>query len=139
MALLLSGCAAVSHPIYGVREGQLAACDGVPGCLSTQAAAGDAHHIAPIRYSSLRSDARTDLVTALRTIGDNRIVSSHRSYLRAEFTAGEVLDDVEFYLPVEGRLIHIRSVTRDGMPDSGLHRARIERIRGFLDELQQQR
>lgn len=135
-ALMLGGCAAVAHPIYGVREGNLAACNGVPGCLSTQAAAGSPHHVDPIPYRSLRSDARSDLVTALRALGDNRIVSSHRSYMRAEFPAGTVLDDVEFYLPVEGRVIHIRSVTRDGMDDSGQHRARIERIRSHFDELQ---
>lgn len=134
--LLISGCAAVAHPIYGVREGSLAECDGVAGCLSTQSPQQSVHHVAPIAFRSVRSDARSDLVTTLRMLGGNRIVSSHRSYLRAEFTAGDVLDDVEFYLPVDDRVIHIRSVTRDGMEDSGEHRGRIERIRRTFDELQ---
>lgn len=136
LATALGGCATVSHPIYGVQEGRLAPCDGIAGCVSTQARLGSLHHTEPVRYASLRTDARVDLVTVLRNLGGNRVVSSHRGYLRAEFIVDEVIDDVEFYLPVDERLIHIRSVTRDGMADSGRHRARIEAVRVRMEELQ---
>jgi uncharacterized protein (DUF1499 family) len=75
----------------------------------------------------------------LRAMGDNRIVSSHRSYLRSEFMVGERIDDVEFYLPVDERVIHIRSATRNGMPDSGLNRQRIEELRTQFEALQERR
>ncbi len=137
-ALVVTGCTKISRPIYGVTEGQLSSCDGIAGCISSQAQSPE-HFIEPIAFTSLRSDARADLLVAMRSAGEHRLVSSHRSYVRGEFMRGNAVDDVEFYLPIEERFIHVRSVTRDGSDDSSVQRERIEEVRVRFMELQERR
>lgn len=135
---VVTGCTKISRPIYGVTEGQLSSCDGIPGCISSQSTSPD-HYIEPIAFTSLRSDAHFDLIVAMRDTGDHRLVSSHRSYVRGEFISGNAIDDVEFYLPIEDRVIHLRSATRNSSGDSEIQRERIEDLRLRFRELQDRR
>ena len=136
--LAVAGCTTISRPIYGVTEGQLSSCDGITGCISSQSTSPD-HYIEPISFTSLRSDARLDLIAAMRDAGEHRLVSSHRSYVRGEFIRGDAIDDVEFYLPIEDRVIHVRSTTRNSRGDSELQKERIEGLRLRFRELQERR
>jgi uncharacterized protein (DUF1499 family) len=46
------------------------------------------------------------------------------------------VDDVEFYLDADAKVIHVRSASRLGQSDLGVNRKRIETIRAKLQELE---
>lgn len=146
----LSACSTILTPTFGVREGQLAVCPTNRDCLSTQDNNADLY-IAPLVYTSSHAQARSDLLTAVNAVGQSRIVSNHRNYIRIEYPivsrsehASEyyyqpenAVDDVEFYLDPERRIIEMRSIARPGLFDVGANRARLEQIRGAFNKLQQ--
>jgi uncharacterized protein (DUF1499 family) len=59
-----------------------------------------------------------------------RIVTSDDNYLHAEFTSAlfRFVDDVEFFLDREQRVIHFRSASRVGKSDLGVNRQRMQVI-----------
>ncbi|HVC37961.1 MAG TPA: DUF1499 domain-containing protein [Gammaproteobacteria bacterium] len=150
VALVISGCSSILTPTFGVRQGQLAACPPQRDCVSTQDA-DSSLHIAPLDYTSTRDQARNDLLIAATVVGQGRIVSNHRNYIRIEYPISDrvdhaseyyyepenAVDDVEFYLDPNRHVIEMRSIARLGLFDIGANRARLERIRSAFVELQQ--
>lgn len=150
MLLLLSACTTVLTPMYGVREGELAACPAHSDCLSSQDSNPD-RHIAPLTFTSNRQQARNDLLIAVNAVGHGQIVSNHRNYLRVAYSIAnlgdrpseyfyqpeDAVDDVEFYMVPGRRVIEMRSIARLGLFDVGANRARLEKIRAAFAELQQ--
>lgn len=148
--LALSACTAVLTPDFGVRMGNLTACPQRLDCISTQDH-DPARYIAPLTYSGSRVQARADLLTAIGSVGEVRIVSSHRTYLRVEYPAvngtdhvseyyyqpENAVDQVEFYLVTERHTIEMRSIARLGLLDIGANRARLEKLRAVFEHLQQ--
>lgn len=145
VTVLAAGCArGLLAPQWGVQNGQLAACEDLHGCVSSQATNPD-NLVAPLVFVSSRVDARNDLLSVLRMFRDAQVVSIHPSYLRVEFAGREAsgaattLDIAEFYLPPGEKLIQVRSTPRRNMPDSGENRMRIEMVRTRFYELQEAR
>lgn len=145
ITVLATGCArGLLAPQWGVQDGQLSACEGLHGCVSSQATDPD-HLVAPLVFVSSRVDARNDLLAVLRSFRDAQVVSIHPSYLRVEFSGREAsgaattLDIAEFYIPAGEQLIQVRSTPRRNMPDSGENRLRIEMVRTRFYELQEAR
>ena len=148
-ALLLGACATILTPTYGVREGNLAPCPRNRDCVSSSDT-DPALYIAPLAYTSSRAKAAADLLNAIKSVGQMRIVSNHRSYLRVEYPINnpashaseyyyqpeEAVDDVEFYMPPKRRIIEMRSIARLGLFDVGANRARLEQIRAAFNKLQ---
>ncbi|HET7923047.1 MAG TPA: DUF1499 domain-containing protein [Gammaproteobacteria bacterium] len=148
-ALVLGACGTLLTPDFGVRQGRLAPCPPKRDCISTQEQAPD-HYIAPIKYSSKRSQARLDLIKAIYAVGDARLVSNHSTYLRVEYPTEvhgsessqfyyqpeSAVDEVEFYFPPTSHQIEIRSLARLGLFDVGANRARLEKIRAVFNILQ---
>jgi uncharacterized protein (DUF1499 family) len=66
-----------------------------------------------------------------------QIITEDKNYLYAEFTSAIMgfVDDVEFYLDEDAKLIQVRSASRLGKSDLGVNRKRIETIRTKLKEL----
>jgi uncharacterized protein (DUF1499 family) len=60
-----------------------------------------------------------------------KIVTETSTYLHAEFTSAlwRFVDDVEFSIDENAKLIHMRSASRLGRSDFGVNRKRIEDIR----------
>lgn len=149
-ALTMSGCSTILAPTFGVRQGQLASCPLQRDCVSTQDH-DPSLHIAPLIYTSTRDQARNDLLIAATVVGQGRIVSNHRNYIRIEYQIADrtdqalkyyyqpenAVDDVEFYLDPHRHVIEMRSIARLGLFDIGANRARLERIRTAFAELQQ--
>ncbi len=149
MSLSAGGCAGMTVPQYGVHEGQLASCDGQRGCVSSQSTNPE-HFVEPIIYRSGRHEARAHLLIVLKSWPNANLVSNHRTYLRVEFPSAESesadgpavmdssanIDETEFYLPTDQRVIHLRSAPRRNFPDDGTNRARIEAIRAKFESLQ---
>ena len=149
MVLALGACSTILTPTFGVREGQLAPCPQHRDCLSTQDSDPNLS-IAPIIYTSNRQQARNDLLIAINAVGQGRLVSNHRNYIRVTYSITspadhaseyfyqpeDAVDDVEFYLVPNQRVIEMRSVARLGLFDVGANRARLEQIRAAFAELQ---
>jgi len=59
------------------------------------------------------------------------VISSNDNYLYCEFTTPlfRFVDDVEFLIDHDKRLIHFRSASRSGYDDMGTNRRRMEEIR----------
>jgi len=65
------------------------------------------------------------------------IVTEEGGYLHAEVRSFlfRFVDDVEFTLDADNRVIHVRSASRTGYSDFGVNRRRVERLRTFFVEL----
>ena len=122
--------------LIGVTVDKLRLCPDSPNCVSSQS--GDPRHaIAPIRYEGTAEKARELLIEAVSRMKRSRIVISEKLYLHAEFTSAffRFVDDVEFLLDDEKKLIHVRSASRVGNSDFGVNRMRVEEIRTRFDAL----
>ncbi|MGA9854177.1 MAG: DUF1499 domain-containing protein [Gammaproteobacteria bacterium] len=147
---VISACSTILTPTFGVRQGQLASCPPQRDCVSSQDS-DPKLHIAPLGYTSTRDQARSDLLIAVTVVGQGRIVSNHRNYIRIEYPITDkpevtseyyyqpenAVDDVEFYLEPNQHVIEMRSIARLGLFDIGANRARLEQIRAAFAELQQ--
>lgn len=105
-------------------------CPGAPKCVSSQAS-DPRHFIAPFTFHDQPDEAMRRLKAALLTEQRVTIIEEQPTYLRAEVRSRvfRFVDDVEFTLLPDQRLIQIRSSARMGYTDFGVNRQRIERIR----------
>ncbi len=119
----------------GVRDGKLAPCPNTPNCVCSQSLEAE-HRIEPLTYSSTPTEAMADLKTAIQAMKKTQIITENKNYLYVEFTSAIMgfVDDVEFYLDEDAKLIHVRSASRLGKSDLGVNRKRIETIRTKLKE-----
>jgi uncharacterized protein (DUF1499 family) len=151
--LLLTACASVQQPQYGISAGMLYPCPTSHACVSSQETDAE-RRIDPLRFTSEWRDARSDLISSINSFAGVRIVSSHRNYLRAEFPSKAMkndagneyyfaprmgVDDLEFYFDQSERVIHMRSASRLGLLDLGENRERVEALRKTFDALQAKR
>jgi uncharacterized protein (DUF1499 family) len=131
-AATLAACAGKPPPELGVRDGRLAACPTSPNCVSSQAA-DDRHRIVPLAFRGDPDAAWARLGAILSARDDTRVLESQADYLRVEFrTRIGFVDDAEFALDRDARVIHARSASRVGYSDLGKNRRRIEEIREVL-------
>ena len=117
----------------GVRNGNLKAPPSSPNAVSSQASGGY-HQIAPLAYKGSPEQAMKALKAIIESTPNARIVEMKPDYLYAEYTSELMgfVDDVEFYVPPKGKVIHVRSASRLGHSDLGVNRKRIEAIRARL-------
>ncbi len=125
---LLAACAGERPDNLGVRNGQLTGCPNSPNCVSSQAADGS-HRIAPLVFKNGPEPAFARLKQTLMQRRDTAIIEERPGYLRVEFRTTLFVDDGEFLLDGEQRLIHVRSASRLGYSDLGKNRSRLEDIR----------
>ena len=114
----------------GVRDGKLAACPSTPNCVCSQAS--DAvYAIAPLRFDGSPEEAWRRLRQVLADQPRTHIVREEGDYLHVECTSllFRFVDDVEFVLDRDARVIHFRSASRIGRSDLGVNRQRMEAIR----------
>ena len=116
----------------GVRNGNLKAAPSSPNAVSSQAT--DAHQIAPLACKGPQEQAMKALKAIVEGTPNARIVETKPDYLYAEYASALLgfVDDVEFYVPPNAKIIHVRSASRLGYSDLGVNRKRIEAIRGRL-------
>ena len=114
----------------GVKDGKLAPCPSTPNCVSSTQAADDAHRMEPLRFDGSAAEAMGHLKRVLVGQPRARIITEKETYLHAEFTSlvFRFVDDVEFLIDAEAKVIHFRSASRVGRSDLGANRARMERI-----------
>jgi uncharacterized protein (DUF1499 family) len=92
------------------------------------------HRIAPFAVAGGSDAAWARLRDILSSRSDTRVVDSRADYLRVEFrTRLGFVDDAEFLLDREARVIQVRSASRVGYSDLGKNRSRLEQIREALE------
>ena len=117
----------------GVRNGNLKAPPSSPNAVSSQATGGY-HQIAPLAYKGSQEQAMKALKALIEGTPNTRIVEIKPDYLYADYASALMgfVDDVEFYFPPSGKIIHVRSASRLGYSDLGVNRKRIDAIRARL-------
>lgn len=123
-----AGCAGERPSNLGVHNGALTTCPSSPNCISSQAV-DDRHRIAPIAISGEPEQAFARLRQVLADRKDTAIINEQPGYLRVELRTLLFVDDGEFYLDREQRVIQVRSASRLGYSDLGKNRSRLEDIR----------
>ncbi len=113
----------------------LKACPSSPNCVSSQAT-DPKQAIAPLVYTESRAEALARLKRVLGSMKRTTIVTERADYLHAEAKSliFRFVDDVEFYLPENQKMIHVRSASRVGYSDLGMNRKRVEEIRKRFNE-----
>jgi len=119
----------------GVMDGRLAPCPSSPNCVSTQAADA-AHHIEPIAFDDAPDRAVERLKNLIGADPRLKVITASGDYLHAEATSPifRFVDDVEFFVDRQAKVIHFRSASRVGHSDLGANRARMERLRAAFQQ-----
>lgn len=118
----------------GVEDGRLAPCPDSPNCVSSDAPAGDSHHIPPL--SATNRDTWPRLQETVGALDGVELVARDGDYARYTFRTPLLgfIDDVEFlYRPRQGE-IAVRSASRVGYGDMNANRKRIESLRDLVRE-----
>jgi uncharacterized protein (DUF1499 family) len=123
----------------GAADGWLADCPQTPNCACSQATRAD-QRIRPIEFSGPAEVAWQRLNKVVTGMPDCTVVRAEDGYLHAECSSRifRFVDDIEFLLDRERRVIHCRSASRVGYSDWGVNRRRLETIRrAFEDEMRE--
>ena len=108
--------------------GELATCNEAPNCISSMASKPE-QFMEPWAYSGSTEVARERLLLILRLLPNVKIIAEDETYLAAEFRVAQLfIDDVEFLIDPQIRVVHFRSSSRIGVDDFGVNRKRMQRI-----------
>jgi len=120
----------------GVNNGHLTPCPASPNCVVSQNASPK-QAIEPIIYHVDHDRAREILLKVLTVVPRTQVVEQTDNYIHAlsKSRIFKFIDDVEFYLPPNESVIHMRSASRIGESDLGVNRRRLEQIRLALRDL----
>ena len=116
----------------GSNNGKLAPVVKKPNNVSSQADVNDrAHYVAPLKFNGEAEVAFQKLLKLVQSQPRALVITQDGQYLHAEFSSPLMgfVDDVEFVLAPEQRLIHVRSAARLGYSDFGVNRKRAESLR----------
>ena len=128
--IMLSNCSGTKPEDLGYTEGRLSPCPDSPNCVSSQSS-DKSHYVKPFTYRGTLTEARKALLSATGEGPNSEMVKVTGHYVHAKFTSRffRFVDDVEFCIDDDLRIIHVRSSSRVGHFDFGVNRRRIERIR----------
>lgn len=129
VGLALLSATARRPETLGVRDGRLAPCPDSPNCVSTQTHR-DLSRMEPLPIVGDPADVHSRLRSVVSAMPRARIITADDNYLHAEFTSAlfRFVDDVEFLVDREQRVIHFRSASRVGTSDLGVNRQRMQAI-----------
>ena len=113
----------------GITDGKFHPCPKSPNCVSTQST-DEKHKMNPLNYSSTINEAREKIKKIIKTFKRTKLITEKRNYLHFEFRTAtfKFVDDVEFYLDDQEKLIHFRSAARLGWSDMGVNKKRMKSI-----------
>ncbi|MCG8620242.1 MAG: DUF1499 domain-containing protein [Desulfobacterales bacterium] len=129
---LISGCS--GKPAIGLGKNGLLPCPDKPNCVSSLAT-DESHSIVSLSYVGPREAAFKRLRAIVLSAGDVEIISETSDYMHATFKSKvfRFVDDVEFWFPENGGIIHVRSASRLGYSDLGVNRKRVEALRQVFE------
>lgn len=133
LSSLLAACAGDRPINLGVKNGLLSPCPKSPNCVSSLAD-DQSHGIAPLRFRGDPDAAFARLIQLLKGRNNTVIIEETDHYLRVELRTTFFVDDGEFLLNRERKVIEVRSASRLGYSDFGKNRRRMEEIRRAFAE-----
>lgn len=121
----------------GLNQGKLAPCPSRPCCVNSESGATDKHAIGPIPITAQMAGEPLVLVQEAVTQLGGKVVLADNNYLAATFTSAifGFVDDVEFRVDPDEKVVHVRSASRTGYYDFEVNRKRVEKIRGIVTAL----
>jgi uncharacterized protein (DUF1499 family) len=127
--LVAVSCA--SHPPedIGLADGKLRPPPSSPNCACSEYSDSKAY-VKPFEFKGQAEDAWAALKAAVIAEGGT-VEKEAKDYRWFTFTSRifRFVDDVEFRLDRDGKVIHVRSASRVGRSDFGVNRKRVEAIR----------
>ncbi len=135
-SLILPAATWADSSSLGVDNGHLSSCPASNNCVVSQDA-DPKHAIDPIAYHVDHDTARETLLKVLSVVPRTEVIEQQDNYIHAlsKSRIFKFTDDVEFYLPQDESVIHLRSASRIGESDLGVNRRRLEQIRLALRDL----
>ncbi len=133
LIVFLFACSGTRPDNLGIQNKQLSPCPESPNCVSSYAN-DEEHQVQPFRFSASPETVLQELKNHLASLDRVRIVTLDDQYVYAEFSSFLMgyVDDVEFLLLPQEKVLHFRSASRLGYGDMGVNRERIEAIRSHL-------
>lgn len=116
----------------GFNNGQFKPPSWKPNAVSSTIDKADVkHYIVPLAFSGDAATAWSKLVATVKTQVGATIIKEQPDYLHAEFKSAGIgfVDDVEFALDANNKIVHVRSASRLGIRDFDVNRKRIENLR----------
>jgi uncharacterized protein (DUF1499 family) len=139
----LTACVAITllcfvHPVRATDNAPMPEpCPDTPNCVSSLALDAG-HRVEPFVITGDPAVALAHLKTALLKEKRISVTKEQGGYLHAEARSlvFRFVDDIELFLDVDSRVIHVRSASRTGHGDFGVNRRRVERIRNHYQMYQ---
>ena len=130
LGMYLLSMSAIKPSNLGVSNGRLTDLPDSPNAVSSQTE-DEERQVAPIPLSRPADQALDAIVGIIEELPRTEIVVREENYLHIEFTSlvFRFVDDVEFLIDDESKLIHFRSASRIGHSDLGANRRRMEDLR----------
>ncbi len=121
----------------GIVRGRLKPCRDSPNCVGSMYPQDEKHYMKPWFYHLERSEVIEHLLDMIRSERGTEIKEVKENYIHAVYTIPffGYKDDLEFYMPDSGNVIHFRSASRVGYYDFGVNKRRINRLRKKLANL----
>ncbi len=119
------------HPVRATDPvPMLEPCPVTPNCVSSLAQNTE-HQVDPFVFTGDPAAAWANLKTALLKEKRVSVTEEQGGYLHAEIRSliFRFVDDIEFLLDADKKIIDVRSASRTGHSDFGVNRRRVERIR----------
>jgi len=141
--MLLTACTGTRPADIGVTSldtggNRLTPCPESPNCVSSfEDNKDETHYINAYSINNSTKEASWNLLQSIIKQNDSaEIISADDSYIYAEFTSSVMrfVDDTEFMLDAENKIIHLRSASRLGYRDFDVNRQRLEAIRIELEK-----
>lgn len=106
-------------------------CPSSPNCVCSMYPEDAKHYLEPWNYQGNREEAYQKLLETLQRDRNVSVEESQLGYIHVSFRIPVFgyVDDVEFLLPAEERLIHFRSSSRVGYHDLGVNKRRMNRLK----------
>ena len=135
-ALIVLSMTAPRPSNLGPRNGRLAELPDSPNCVASMTDK-TASKMEPLDVSRFDRQIESLKKVIAATVPRSQVVTESEGYLRYEFTSRffRFVDDGEFLLDPEKKLIQFRSAARVGYSDLGKNRKRMEKIAVALAEL----
>jgi uncharacterized protein (DUF1499 family) len=107
----------------------LKACPDKPNCVSTFSQ-DRRHSMLPLNFRGDAKESLDRLKKVVLSFPGTELVSEKENYLHFTFKSSffGFIDDVEFYLEQNQKVIHFRSASRVGYSDLGANRKRMDAI-----------
>lgn len=112
-----------------MSDHQLKECPDSPNCVSTQTSQ-KSKKMDPIPFELAPDEVVKIIKSVIENLPNTRLENESSSYLHYTFKSRifGFIDDVEFLIDPDGKLIHFRSASRTGYSDMGVNRKRMTEI-----------